>query len=136
LPIPDDAATVNVAAQRADPASMLAYVRGLVWRRKRSAALRWGSYRPLDGGPAGVFAYLREAGDERLLVALNFTAATLSVDAGAASVAGHAPALPAAGTVVLATDPKREGEPVALRPLVLGPDEGLVVDLAGDPSPA
>jgi alpha-glucosidase len=70
LPLGDPGITVE--AQRDDPDSLLSLYRRLTWLRKRSAALTAGSYRPLDGMPASVLAYLREAEEERLLVVLNF----------------------------------------------------------------
>jgi alpha-glucosidase len=121
LPIGRDAATVNVAAQRDDSASMLALYRRLIRYRTGSAALRGGDYRSLPDAPDGCFAYLRTAGEERLLVALNFTGQPLT----------SVPALGAErGRLELATDPARaDGEEVELRPLRLGPDEGMVVRL-------
>jgi alpha-glucosidase len=121
LPIGRDAATVNVAAQRDDPASMLALYRRLIRYRTGSAALRGGDYRSLPDAPDGCFAYLRAAGEERLLVALNFTGQPLEyrTDLGAER-----------GRLELATDPGRAaGEEVSLQPLRLGLDEGVVVRL-------
>ncbi len=73
LPINPEARLINAAAQRADPTSLLALHRELIAIRRGSAALRRGSYRSLDGAPDDVFAYVREAGSERWLVALNFS---------------------------------------------------------------
>jgi alpha-glucosidase len=121
LPVGRGAATVNVAAQRDDPASMLALYRRLIRSRTGSAALRGGDYRSLPDAPDGCFAYLRAAGEERLLVALNFTGQPLEYRTGLG--AEH-------GRLELATDPERAaGEEVGLRPLRLGPDEGVVVRL-------
>jgi alpha-glucosidase len=120
LPVGSQAGSVNVAAQRDDPVSMLTLSRRLIWYRKGSAALRGGDYRSLADAPDGCYAYLRTAGDERLLVALNFTGQPLEYEVGG----------PEAGRLELATDPGRApGEPVGLRPLRLGPDEGVVVRL-------
>jgi alpha-glucosidase len=121
LPLGRDAATVNVAAQRDDPASMLGLYRRLIRSRTGSAALRGGDYRSLPDAPDGCFAYLRTAGEEHLLVALNFTGQPLS----------FTPALGTdRGRLELATDPGRAaGEEVSLQPLRLGPDEGVVVRL-------
>ncbi len=66
-----DHATRNVAAQSADPASMLNFYRRLFGLRRASPALYGGSYRDLDAGE-DCFAYLRESGAERKLVALEF----------------------------------------------------------------
>ena len=129
LPIGAEAERVNVAAQRGDPNSIFSLYRRLIWYRRGSAALLDGSYRSLGaGGPRGVYAYLREAPGERLLVALNFTGAARRLDGAAAG-------LPESGTLALATEAGREvGLPVSLRPLGLGPNEGVVVRLeAGDP---
>jgi alpha-glucosidase len=120
LPVGSQAARVNVAAQRDDPASMLSLYRRLIWYRKGSAALRGGDYHSQADAPGGCYAYLRTAGDERLLVALNFTGQPLEY-----RVAG-----PETGRLELATDPARPtGATVDLHPLRLGPDEGVVVRL-------
>jgi alpha-glucosidase len=63
----------NVADEASDPMSLLSLYRRLIWFRRGSDALRWGSYQPIDGVPNGIVAYIREAGDERLLAVLNFT---------------------------------------------------------------
>jgi alpha-glucosidase len=121
LPVGSQAATVSVAAQRDDPASMLSLFRRLVWLRRGSPALHGGDYRSLPEAPGGCYAYLRAAGDERLLVALNFTGEALEYQVDG----------PAHGRLVVGTDPDRAaGEQVGLRPLRLGPDEGVVVRLA------
>ena len=121
LPVGRDAATVNVAAQRDDPASMLSLYRRLIRFRKGSAALRGGDYRSLPDAPDGCYAHLRSAGEERLLVALNLTGQPLSFEPGLGADRGR---------LELATDPERPaGEKIGLRPLRLGPDEGAVVRL-------
>jgi alpha-glucosidase len=121
LPVGRDAATVNVAAQRDDPASMLSLYRRLVWYRKGSAALRFGDYASLPDAPDGCYAYLRVTDDERLLVALNFTGQPLQYTVRQGVDRGR---------LELTTDPARQaGEEVGLRPLHLGPDEGVVVQL-------
>ena len=69
-----DAATRNVAAEAADPGSVLAtYRRLLAFRRRTVAALRRGSIErstPGDAGRPRVDA--RSAGDAALVVAVNF----------------------------------------------------------------
>jgi alpha-glucosidase len=122
LPVGAEAASVNVAAQRDDPASMLGLYRRMIWYRKGSPALRAGDYRSLPDAPDGCYAYLRSAGDERLLVALNFTGQPLDYQVPEGR--------PGRGRLELATDPGRAaGEEVGLLPLRLGPDEGVVVRL-------
>jgi alpha-glucosidase len=125
LPTASEAASVNVAAQRDDPASMLSLFRRLIWYRKGSPALHGGDYRSLPGAPGGCYAYLRAAGHERLLVALNFTGQALEYQVGERE----------RGRLELSTDPDRPtGEELSLRPLRLGPDEGVVVRLERRPS--
>ena len=58
--------------EQGDEDSLLNWYRRLMSLRSGSAALRTGSYRSLDAVPRGVFAYLREAGGQQVLVALNF----------------------------------------------------------------
>jgi alpha-glucosidase len=125
LPIGSEADRVNVAAQRDDPASMLGLYRRLIWYRKGSAPLLRGSYRSLDA-PEGVFAFVREADGESLLVALNFRDAAARFDADGASDGAVAPR----GHVELSTDAERHTDvEVSLAPLILGPNEGVVVRL-------
>jgi alpha-glucosidase len=115
LPLAADHATRNVAAQRDDPASLFSLYRRLIWLRKSSAALRRGSYRTVRAA-RGVFAFAREAGGERLFVALNFTreAHRASFGTGAARV-------------LLSTDHGRDGEDADLERVSLRPDEALLL---------
>jgi alpha-glucosidase len=121
LPVGPEAPRVNAAAERDDPASMLSLYRRLVWYRKGSPALHGGEYRSLPDAPGGCYAYVRTVADERLLVALNFTGQELDYQVGEQD----------RGRLELSTDPARPaGEELSLRPLRLGPDEGVVVRLA------
>jgi alpha-glucosidase len=120
LPIGAGAAQVNVDGQRDDPDSAFGLYRRLIWYRKGSDALRGGEYRSLPDAPDGCYAYLRTAGDERLLVALNFGGRQVEFQ-----VQGHD-----RGRLELATDPGRATETqIGLRPLRLRPNEGVVVRL-------
>ncbi len=119
LPIAPDADHVNVAAQASDTASMFSLYRRLIWYRKRSAALRRGLYRPLRTR-GSLYAFLREEGDEHLLVALNF---------GVDAVDLATRRLPDRGVLDVSTDSARPTGPVSLRPLTLAPNEGVVVRL-------
>jgi glycosidase len=99
---------------------MFSLYRRLIWYRRGSPALNGGGYRSLPDTPGGCYAYARSAGDERLLVALNFTGEPLEYQVGEAD----------RGRLELSTDPSRTtGEQLSLRPLRLGPDEGVVVRL-------
>jgi alpha-glucosidase len=86
LPWTADAATRNVESLRADPSSILHLYRRLLAARRRSPALRAGTWTPLPA-PEGVLAYRRERdGDERLVL-VNFTATPVAVGvAGAGTI--------------------------------------------------
>ena len=58
---------------------MLSLYRRLTWFRRGCNALSRGDYAAIDGTPLGVFAYIRTFGDERVLVALNFTGGELAL---------------------------------------------------------
>jgi alpha-glucosidase len=121
LPVAAGAERVNVAVERDDPTSMLSLYRRLIWYRKGSAALRWGAYRSLPEVPESLYAFVREAPEERLLVVLNFGDAPVRWPAG--------PGLGDAARVELSTDPSRRPGPVALPDLVITADEGVVLRL-------
>jgi alpha-glucosidase len=71
LPVSPDYSTTNVESQGRDSTSFLALYRALLRIRKSCRSLSIGNYARFPG-PSGVLAYLREVGDERLLIALNF----------------------------------------------------------------
>ncbi|NJD27215.1 MAG: alpha-amylase [Chloroflexi bacterium] len=125
LPIGREADEVNVALQQDDPGSMLSFTRRAIWYRKASAALRWGSYRPIEAG-AGVFAFARtaEAEGERLVVVLEFEGRDRRLDL--AAVLGTADRT---AVLELSTRPGRHAGNVDLRALELGADEGIVAKL-------
>ena len=88
LPVTPAHATVNVEFQSRAPTSFLMLYRALLGVRKSSAAISVGGYTSVCS-PRGVLAFLRDAENERILVALNFGAepAELSLAAlGAARV--------------------------------------------------
>ena len=85
LPLAEDAAQVNVAAQENDPASDLNYFRALMRLRQAEPALLGGAYRSLDAGHPEVFAFERGGDSDSdnggegagpLRVLLNFGAGT------------------------------------------------------------
>ena len=121
LPVAADAAQVNVAAQEADPHSTLAFFRTLAALRRAAPALHAGGYRSLDSGSEHVFTFVRESGNDRYLVALNFGKWPETLDLGGAGVG-------AAGTVALSTGMDR-ADRVDLGQLGVRPNEGLVVRL-------
>ncbi len=118
LPVAEDYRTRNVAVQQEDPTSMLTLFRRLTELRRATPALHGGSYRSVDGVPKDCFVYWREAGDQRRLIALNFSGMPQQIE------------LPEArhGQVVLSTYLDREG-PTGGTILGLRPHEGLIVAL-------
>ena len=108
-----DAAAHNVADQRADAGSTLHLVRDLIALRRERADLRGGGYETLPAPDGRVGVAARRGPPPRRSTC---PAARSAVDG-------------LGGTVLVATDRARDGEPVdgALR---LGPWEGAVVALA------
>lgn len=117
LPVSDDYTARNVAAQSQQPTSILNLYRRLLWYRRSTPALAWGSYRPLDVVD-NCFVYLRQEEDERRLIALNF-----NYKASRVSISGDE-----TGEVVISTYLDRE-ERVKLSELMLRPHEGVIIEL-------
>src|SRR5262249_9635965 len=120
LPIAGDVATVNVAAERDDPTSMLSLYRRLIALRRSEPIFEIGSYRgiPAEGD---LLAYLREHRGRRFLVSLNLGAAP-------ATLAAPDPEL--RGRIRLGTHADRDGEAIADNIRLRG-GEGLVIELGG-----
>jgi alpha-glucosidase len=116
-PVPD--AAINVAAQRDDPGSMLALYRRLLAYRRQTPALHQGNYQHVAGVPAGCFAYMRQSGEQRRLIVLNFqsVAQTIHLDEFDS------------GRVACSTHHERDGLPVDLSGFELLPDEGVIIEL-------
>lgn len=75
--------TVNVAVQEADSLSVLQYFRrATALRHAHVPALIYGTYALVDADNPTVFGYLREGGDERILVAINFSASPATLETG------------------------------------------------------
>ena len=79
LPLNPDWPTRNVAAQEADPRSMLSLYRALLALRRREPALSVGEFEPLPMAD-GVLAYRRQSGDRTICVYLNLTDDDVSTD--------------------------------------------------------
>ena len=71
LPLPPDSRTRNVAAQRADPDSVLSFHRRLLRLRAATPALHRGGYRRLRTTARGTLAWSRQAGASAAIVVLN-----------------------------------------------------------------
>ena len=107
----------NVEEETADPRSLLALYRRLLWLRRGSDALRFGDYEPVDGLPPAIYAYTRTHGEDRTLTLLNFTNDEVSFDLP--------PSLRPAETLI-----GTHGEPPAAGHVTLAANEGRLLRLA------
>ncbi len=119
LPIPAAYKQVNVAVEREDPHSMLTLTRTLLEIRRTTPALNGGSYRPLDNVPEDCLVYLRQFGNQRRLIALNFSNRELIVRLAESG----------AGQLILSTHLDREKQ-IDLTALRLHSNEGCIIKLA------
>ena len=115
LPLVPGHESVNVAAEEADPISMLWLDRRLVALRRAHPALAIGEVRVVRV-EGEVLVFERSYGGERIAVMLNFGSTARALD------------LPETigGTVVLAAISGREGEVLGPRPTIAG-DDALVI---------
>jgi glycosidase len=86
----------NVAAETADPASLLSRYRALIRARHASAALGRGDLAVVPSAPREVLAFVRRGGGETVLVAHNL---------GGAEAALAVPGLPGASAEAMLVDP-------------------------------
>ena len=75
LPLNPDHDRVNVAAQAADPRSVLSFYRELVWLRKNTRALQSGSLQWTEGLPESCLGFQRSLGTDTFQVLVNFSKA-------------------------------------------------------------
>ena len=122
LPLNPDFASRNVAAQAADPGSMLALYRSLIALRREQPALHAGRY----GGARverDVFAFERQHSEQTcLMVALNF---------GLAAQRLALPPNAGGGRLLLSTALDREQEVISAQ-IELRPAEGVILQLLGN----
>ncbi len=117
LPVAENYPILNVAAQEANPTSMLNLYRALTSLRRSESALNMGNYMVIDAGAADIFAYLRAAKTDQFLIVLNFGAHPHTLNLS--TVARRA-------EIAIASDMKRAGV-VDLAALELAGNEGLVL---------
>jgi alpha-glucosidase len=121
LPIVPDAERLSVESQEQDPDSTLAFTRRLIGLRTREPALQSGSQRSIDAA-RDVFCFVRELGQERFAVVLNFSSRRTPARIGEA--------LGADAALALSTHTARlSSGRIDLRKLVLEPDEGIIFRL-------
>lgn len=114
LPVCREFKTINVEAQLRRSDSMLNLYRRLLRVRKESPALHGGSYAEHPAGDDTCLAFVRQAGDERMVVLLN-----LGDDARDIVLAYP-------GEIVVSTALDRHGETIDAQ-VKLRPTEGLVI---------
>jgi glycosidase len=106
LPVNPDYIGRNVAAEEADPMSLLSWYRQLIALRKGSAALTSGDIEFLDGDDGAILSYVRTFNGERVVVALNLTSRFRPIPAAAAkALRGGAPLLASGNTARAAGSP-------------------------------
>jgi alpha-glucosidase len=121
LPLPDDFPAENVDNQRRDSTSVLNLHRRLIALRRASPALLIGSYRPIVAS-GDLLLFVRELGQERLLVSLNLGRDAAAVDLGCDAFRGR---------VLASSLGDRDGQAVS-RSIDLRGHEGLVIELPAD----
>ncbi|MDQ3549518.1 MAG: alpha-amylase family glycosyl hydrolase, partial [Chloroflexota bacterium] len=123
LPIAPGHEGLNVASQLEDPRSMLMLTRRLLAERSASPALSLGDYLPVEVASDACIVWIRQRGNERYLVALNFTdqPQTLALPLG-----GH-------GEMIASTHMDREGLE-DLASFALRGNEGCLLKLEPQPS--
>jgi alpha-glucosidase len=120
LPVAGDYQEVNVAVQHEDPTSTLSFYRKLLSLRREMPALHRGEFALVEGVPSDVIAYTRSAGDQRVLVVINFDGNAHSLDLS--TVSSSAEVLLSSRFTVFGS--------VDLEALPVKPHESLLLSLA------
>lgn len=115
LPLADDAATVNVQVEEADPESLLSFYRTLLNLRRQEDALSVGSFTLLELAP-NLLVFQRSYGKRCFTIILNFSAEEQLL---------RLPE-PSPWRVVLSTNFQRKAAAIE-QPLLLMANEGLVL---------
>jgi alpha-glucosidase len=118
LPLADDFTTNNVATLRDQPKSTLTLYHRLIALRRAEPALCVGEFASLPVND-DVMAYVRKAGDRRLLIVLNFVPQLRSFDLSG---------LEAQAVLLLSTHLDRNREQLDDE-IQLRSDEGVIVEL-------
>ena len=82
LPVYDDYAVYNVAAEAENPDSILNWYIALSRLRREHGALTEGDYTELFHEDEQIFAFTRENGEEKITVLINFSTEEADYDAG------------------------------------------------------
>lgn len=117
LPLPPDAAVNNVEIECRDPGSFHSLYRRLIRTRRERPALQLGALHSITAR-GDILLFTRELRAARVLVALNFSGAAITVDVPRTR-----------GTVLVSCVAQRAGEGIDGH-IELRPDDGLVIELA------
>ena len=82
LPVHDDYMTENASDEQQDPDSVLSWYLTLAGFRSEHPVLLDGTYREVAGDSGQIYAYIREDGTQKLLIAVNFTGSEVPLDLG------------------------------------------------------
>jgi alpha-glucosidase len=110
-----DCEAINVEKQHRDPPSMLSLYRRMIHLRKSNRALREKLYRTEANAPADCLVFHREAADQHMMVALNFSHTAQRIEVPPASI-------------LLSSDVHRD-EAIVSGSIDLSPNEGIVLEL-------
>ena len=87
LPVHDDYASENAEAEATDPTSVLAWYLTLADFRQANEVLCDGDYREVAASSEQVYAFTRENGSDKLLIAVNFSGTEAPVDLTGSEIA-------------------------------------------------
>jgi alpha-glucosidase len=124
LPISDKFRTENVETELREPSSICNLYRRLISARRQRPALSTGNYRRILA-ERDLLLYMRQAGSERILIALNL---------GSEPISTVLPPDFSSGRILVSCFGDLDGKPLTER-VELRSDEGLVIELvnpAGD----
>lgn len=132
LPIhPNYAQGVTVQDQQDQDGSLLEFYRSLLHLRRASPALTGGSWQLVDGGSSEVLAFVRQSPEQTMLVMLNWSQHSQSVDVAARL----APASGSSAVVRLSTH-HRSGQVVSPERVDVAPFEVLLAEMLDGHQPA
>ncbi len=122
LPVGPDIKSYNVREMESDLQSLLSFTKKLIWMRKGLPALLEGEYKSLIDKASGrhCYYYLRETGDQKLLICLNFSLRRQEI---------YMPGRNAVGRVLISTLYDRDLKPAITNPFVLEGLEGCILKL-------
>lgn len=89
LPVNKNHIEINVKTEELNPRSVLNHFRRMTKLRRENPALIYGSYKLLQPEHPTIYAYIRELGNKKLLVLLNFSSSDSSINLDETSKINH-----------------------------------------------